>query len=171
MGLIIVRLCLTRNPGALNAEFWMNRVLTLDMSAIASCVTSVVVTTASGARVTSDSPLWDCAKWLFRHENLSREAATEAEAVRIANARSNLTNENWKKVYKVASKNRHPLAKPSCTIGCGASTRLYRVGRGVFFCRLHRVETSIWDTWRPRDTANKPERRVRGRRLASKRTR
>lgn len=41
------------------------------------------------ARVTSDSPLWDwatVAKWLFRHEKLSREAAIEAEAVRIANA-------------------------------------------------------------------------------------
>ncbi|MDD1522631.1 MULTISPECIES: hypothetical protein [Bradyrhizobium] len=41
------------------------------------------------ARVTSDSPLWDwatVAKWLFRHEKLSREDALEAEAVRIANA-------------------------------------------------------------------------------------
>jgi hypothetical protein len=41
------------------------------------------------ARVTSDSPLWDwatVAKWLFQHEKLSREAAIEAEAVRIANA-------------------------------------------------------------------------------------
>jgi hypothetical protein len=41
------------------------------------------------ARVTSDSPLWDwatVAKWLFKHEKISREAALEAEAVRIANA-------------------------------------------------------------------------------------
>lgn len=41
------------------------------------------------ARVTSDSPLWEwatVAKWLFRHEKLSKEAAMEAEAVRIANA-------------------------------------------------------------------------------------
>jgi hypothetical protein len=41
------------------------------------------------ARVTSDSPLWDwatVAKWLFRHDKLSKETAMEAEAVRIANA-------------------------------------------------------------------------------------
>jgi hypothetical protein len=41
------------------------------------------------ARVTSDSPLWDwasVAKWLFRHQKLSRDQALEAEAVRIANA-------------------------------------------------------------------------------------
>lgn len=41
------------------------------------------------ARVTTDSPLWDwatVATWLFKHEKLSKEAAIEAEAVRIANA-------------------------------------------------------------------------------------
>jgi hypothetical protein len=41
------------------------------------------------AKVTSDSPLWDwasVAKWLFLHAKISREAAIEAEAVRIANA-------------------------------------------------------------------------------------
>jgi len=41
------------------------------------------------ARVTSDSPLWDwssVAKWLFKNEKISREAALEAEAVRVANA-------------------------------------------------------------------------------------
>ena len=40
------------------------------------------------ARVTSDSPLWDwatVAKWLFRHGKLTREAAVEAEAMRVAN--------------------------------------------------------------------------------------
>lgn len=41
------------------------------------------------ARITSDSPLWDwatVARWLFRHEKLSKETAIEAEAMRIANA-------------------------------------------------------------------------------------
>ena len=41
------------------------------------------------ARVTSDSPLWDwasVAKWLFHQHKLSRDAAIEAEAVRITNA-------------------------------------------------------------------------------------
>ena len=41
------------------------------------------------ARVTSDSPLWDwatVARWLFKHDKLSKETALEAEAVRIANA-------------------------------------------------------------------------------------
>ncbi|ABD08393.1 conserved hypothetical protein [Rhodopseudomonas palustris HaA2] len=40
------------------------------------------------ARVTSDSPLWDwaiVAKWLYANNKLSREAAIEAEAVRLAN--------------------------------------------------------------------------------------
>jgi len=40
------------------------------------------------ARVTSDSPLWDwatVAKWLFRHDKLTREAALEAEALKVAN--------------------------------------------------------------------------------------
>jgi hypothetical protein len=40
------------------------------------------------ARVTSDSPLWEwstVAKWLFQHGKLTREAAIEAEAVRMAN--------------------------------------------------------------------------------------
>lgn len=40
------------------------------------------------ARVTSDSPLWDwatVARWLFRHEKLTLEAALEAEAVKVAN--------------------------------------------------------------------------------------
>ena len=40
------------------------------------------------ARVTSDSPLWDwatVAKWLFHHGKLTREAAVEAEAMRVAN--------------------------------------------------------------------------------------
>lgn len=40
------------------------------------------------AKVTSDSPLWDwavVAAWLFRHDRLSREALTAAEAVRRAN--------------------------------------------------------------------------------------
>jgi hypothetical protein len=40
------------------------------------------------ARVTSDSPLWDwasVARWLYQNKKLSREAAIEAEAVRVAN--------------------------------------------------------------------------------------
>jgi predicted DNA-binding transcriptional regulator AlpA len=40
------------------------------------------------AKVTSDSPLWDwatVAKWLFQHGKISREAAMEAAAVRVAN--------------------------------------------------------------------------------------
>jgi hypothetical protein len=41
------------------------------------------------ARVTSDSPLWEwssVARWLFRHNKLSRDLAIEAEAIRQANA-------------------------------------------------------------------------------------
>jgi len=41
------------------------------------------------ARVTTDSPLWDwasVAKWLFRNEKISKDAAIQAEAVRLANA-------------------------------------------------------------------------------------
>jgi predicted DNA-binding transcriptional regulator AlpA len=41
------------------------------------------------ARVTSDSPLWDwatVARWLFRNEKISRDAAIEAEVIRAANA-------------------------------------------------------------------------------------
>jgi hypothetical protein len=40
------------------------------------------------ARVTSDSPLWDwasVARWLYHNKKLSREAAIEAEALRVAN--------------------------------------------------------------------------------------
>lgn len=40
------------------------------------------------AKVTSDSPLWNwavVARWLFRHNRLSREAAIEADAVKEAN--------------------------------------------------------------------------------------
>jgi hypothetical protein len=40
------------------------------------------------ARVTSDSPLWDwaeVAKWLFKHDKLTRDSAVEAEAVSAAN--------------------------------------------------------------------------------------
>ncbi|WP_244601372.1 MULTISPECIES: helix-turn-helix transcriptional regulator [Rhodopseudomonas] len=43
---------------------------------------------APSVRVTSDSPLWDWAKvarWLYAQRKLSREAAVEAEAVRLAN--------------------------------------------------------------------------------------
>ena len=40
------------------------------------------------ARVTTDAPLWDwasVARWMFEHDKLAREAAIEAEAVRITN--------------------------------------------------------------------------------------
>jgi predicted DNA-binding transcriptional regulator AlpA len=40
------------------------------------------------ARVTSDAPLWDwasVAKWLYENDKLARDAAIEAEAVRVAN--------------------------------------------------------------------------------------
>jgi transcriptional regulator with XRE-family HTH domain len=55
------------------------------------------------ARITSKTSLYDwaaVAKWLFQHEQLSREAAIQAEAMRVANSAIQLHEAKFKKTLE-----------------------------------------------------------------------